>query len=49
MSRRIQGNASFAEILDSKGKIQVYFNRDEICKGDNKEKYNIIYEIVAFL
>ena len=44
MSRRIQGNASFAEILDSKGKIQVYFNRDEICKGDNKEKYNIIYK-----
>ena len=35
MSRRIQGNASFAEILDSKGKIQVYFNRDEICKGEN--------------
>ena len=44
MSRRIQGNASFAEILDSKGKIQVYFNRDEICKGENKEKYNIIYK-----
>jgi len=44
MSRRIQGNASFAEILDSKGKIQVYFNRDEICKGDNKDKYNIIYK-----
>ena len=44
MSRRIQGNASFAEILDSKGKIQVYFNRDEICKGENKEKYNTIYK-----
>ncbi len=44
MSRRIQGNASFAEILDSKGKIQVYFNRDEICKGENKDKYNIIYK-----
>ena len=44
MSRRIQGNASFAEILDSKGKIQVYFNRDEICKDENKEKYNIIYK-----
>ena len=44
MSRRIQGNASFAEILDSKGKIQVYFNRDEICKSENKEKYNIIYK-----
>ena len=44
MSRRIQGNASFAEILDSQGKIQVYFNRDEICQGENKEKYNIIYK-----
>ncbi len=44
MSRRIQGNASFAEILDSQGKIQVYFNRDEICEGENKEKYNIIYK-----
>ena len=44
MSRRIQGNASFAEILDNQGKIQVYFNRDVICKGENKEKYNIIYK-----
>jgi len=44
MSRRIQGNASFAEILDSKGKIQVYFNRDIICEGEDKSKYNIIYK-----
>ena len=44
MSRRIQGNASFAEIQDSKGRIQVYFNRDEICNGDDKTKYNIIYK-----
>ena len=44
MSRRIQGNASFAEILDSKGKVQVYFNRDEICDGDDKTKYNIVYK-----
>ena len=44
MSRRIQGNASFAEILDSKGKIQVYFNRDIICEGEDKTKYNIIYK-----
>ena len=44
MSRRIQGNASFAEIQDSKGRIQVYFNRDEICTGDDKTKYNIIYK-----
>ena len=44
MSRRIQGNASFAEIQDSKGRIQVYFNRDEICTGDDKTKYNVIYK-----
>ena len=44
MSRRIQGNASFAEILDSKGRIQVYFNRDEICETDDKTKYNIVYK-----
>ena len=44
MSRRIQGNASFAEIQDSKGRIQVYFNRDEICIGDDKTKYNTIYK-----
>ena len=44
MSRRIQGNASFAEIQDSKGRIQVYFNRDEICIGDDKTKYNIVYK-----
>ena len=35
MSRRIMGKASFAEILDSKGRIQVYFNRDEICPGED--------------
>ena len=44
MSRRIQGNASFAEIQDSYGRIQVYFNRDEICIGDDKTKYNTIYK-----
>ena len=32
MSRRIQGSASFAELLDSTGRIQLYFNRDEICQ-----------------
>ena len=36
MSRRIQGNASFAELQDSKGRIQLYFNRDEICSGEDK-------------
>ncbi|MBQ0768818.1 MAG: lysine--tRNA ligase [Bizionia sp.] len=44
MSRRIQGNASFAELQDSEGRIQVYFNRDEICTGDDKSKYNDIYK-----
>ena len=44
MSRRIQGNASFAEIQDSKGRIQVYFNRDEICVGEDKTKYNTVYK-----
>ncbi|MEB8345744.1 lysine--tRNA ligase [Flavobacteriaceae bacterium KMM 6898] len=44
MSRRIQGKASFAELQDSKGKIQVYFNRDEICPGEDKIKYNDVYK-----
>ena len=44
MSRRIQGKASFAELQDSEGKIQVYFNRDEICTGDDKTLYNDVYK-----
>ena len=44
MSRRIQGKASFAELQDSEGKIQVYFNRDEICKTDDKTMYNEVYK-----
>ncbi|QRM89421.1 lysine--tRNA ligase [Lacinutrix sp. WUR7] len=44
MSRRIQGNASFAELQDSEGRIQVYFNRDEICAGEDKSKYNEVYK-----
>lgn len=44
MSRRIQGKASFAELQDSKGRIQVYFNRDEICTGEDKAKYNDVYK-----
>ena len=44
MSRRIQGKASFAELQDSAGRIQVYFNRDEICPGDDKMKYNDLYK-----
>lgn len=44
MSRRIQGKASFAELQDGEGKIQVYFNRDEICTGDDKTLYNDVYK-----
>ncbi len=44
MSRRIQGKASFAELQDDKGKIQLYFNRDEICTGDDKSMYNEVYK-----
>ncbi|TMM52211.1 lysine--tRNA ligase [Maribacter algarum] len=44
MSRRIQGKASFAELQDSAGRIQVYFNRDEICTGEDKTLYNDVYK-----
>ena len=44
MSRRIQGKASFAELMDSSGKMQVYFNRDEICAEEDKFKYNEFYK-----
>lgn len=44
MSTRIQGKASFAEIQDSEGRIQVYFNRDEICTGEDKTKYNELFK-----
>ena len=44
MSRRIQGKASFAELQDSEGKIQLYLNRDEICKSDDKSLYNEVYK-----
>lgn len=44
MSRRIQGKASFAELQDSEGRIQVYFNRDEICQDEDKSLYNDVYK-----
>lgn len=44
MSRRIQGKASFAELQDSTGRIQLYFNRDEICPGEDKTLYNEVYK-----
>ena len=44
MSRRIQGKASFAELQDSEGRVQVYFNRDEICPEEDKTQYNEVYK-----
>ncbi|MBI1184512.1 lysine--tRNA ligase [bacterium] len=44
MSRRIIGKASFGEIMDASGRIQCYFNRDEICTGDDKTMYNTVYK-----
>lgn len=44
MSRRIMGKASFAEIQDSKGRIQIYVNRDEICEGEDKTLYNTLFK-----
>ncbi|WP_372753592.1 lysine--tRNA ligase [Mariniflexile sp.] len=44
MMIKVQGKASFAELQDADGKIQVYFNRDEICPGDDKEKYNEVFK-----
>ena len=44
MSRRIMGKASFAELQDADGKIQIYVNRDELCEGENKEMYNTVFK-----
>ena len=44
MSQRIMGKASFAEIQDSSGRIQVYINRDEICSGEDKTMYNEVFK-----
>ena len=44
MSRRIQGKASFAELQDASGRVQIYFNRDEICPGEDKTRYNEVYK-----
>jgi lysyl-tRNA synthetase class 2 len=44
LSRRIMGKASFGEIQDSKGRIQIYVNRDEICPGDDKTLYNTFFK-----
>src|SRR5574344_2242333 len=44
MSRRVMGKASFAEIQDSKGRIQVYITRDDICPDENKDLYNSVFK-----
>jgi lysyl-tRNA synthetase class 2 len=44
MSRRIMGKASFAELQDASGRIQLYFNRDEICTGEDKSLYNEVFK-----
>ncbi len=44
LRKKIQGKASFAELQDSEGRIQVYFNRDEICTGEDKSKYNDVFK-----
>ncbi len=44
MSQRVMGKASFAEIQDAEGRIQVYFNRDELCPGEDKSLYNDVFK-----
>ena len=44
MSRRIMGNASFAEIMDSSGRIQIYIRRDDVCPGEDKTLYNTVFK-----
>ena len=44
MSRRVMGKASFIELQDSKGRIQVYITRDDICPEENKEMYNTVFK-----
>src|SRR5688572_8298111 len=44
MSRRIMGNASFAELQDETGRIQIYIRRDDLCPGDDKTLYNTVFK-----
>ena len=44
MSRRVMGKASFIELQDSKGRIQVYITRDDICPDENKDMYNVVFK-----
>lgn len=49
MSQRIMGKASFAELMDHTGRIQMYFNRDEICPGEDKTMYNTVFKKILDL
>lgn len=44
MSRRIMGNASFAELMDSSGRVQIYVRRDDVCPGEDKTIYNTVFK-----
>jgi len=44
MTKRINGKASFSDIMDSQGRVQVYFNRDILCPGEDKELYNTVFK-----
>ena len=44
MSRRIMGKASFVELQDADGRIQIYISRDEICPDENKDLYNVVFK-----
>ncbi len=44
MSRRIMGKASFMELQDSRGRIQVYISRDDLCPGEDKDLYNVVFK-----
>jgi lysyl-tRNA synthetase class 2 len=44
MSRRVMGKASFAELMDSSGRIQIYVSRDDIAPGENKDLYNTVFK-----
>ena len=44
MGRRIMGKASFMELQDAEGRIQVYINRDELCPGEDKDFYNVVFK-----
>ena len=44
MGRRVMGKASFAELMDSKGRIQVYVTRDDVCPGEDKTLYNTVFK-----